>query len=76
MRKHLKHNKQFRDMIWVGRLNGPMVSLLALFMLLAALFDVTADGMPLWGRLLAIVGCVVVLVLAIRWTHKSWKTKL
>jgi hypothetical protein len=72
----MKHNKQYRNIVWVGRLNGPMVSFLAFVMLLAGLFDVTADGMPLWGRLLAIVGCIVVLILAIRWTHKSWTTKL
>jgi hypothetical protein len=72
----MKHGKQFRNMIWVGRLNGPMVCFLAIVMMLAALFDQPKEPMPLWGRILGFTLFLLIFVLAARWTRNSWKTRL
>jgi dolichyl-phosphate-mannose--protein O-mannosyl transferase len=63
-------------MVWIGRLNGPLLTFVFLVAMFVVVFGQPDGPMSLWMRCLIFVALTVGFVLSVRWTTRSWKTKL
>jgi hypothetical protein len=76
MQDSIKPGRRYRNMVWVGRVNGPLVCAGCILSAFVALFGPQELPSAQWTRVIGFLVLAAIFVSSAIWTKQSWKTKL